>query len=314
MDGHQHHPAQATGIDPDSGLLLAGTSIHMREMDRAIGDLAHADVNLIVHGEPGTGKRAAAEEIHRRGPHADRPFCALWLAGLTEAEAERELFGEEGAAARTARVAGGTVYLDAIESLPLALQRRLAVAIADGGAWSSARVVGGTAASLDEVVRIGHFRRDLFFRLGVVGLTIPPLRERREDIPVLAERLAAAWCKARGLALARLGGAAVAELTRAPWPGNARELRQVVDNALAASRDGEIRAERIRSLLGRRPRWLSPPEVFPLRQLERDYIAAVLASCNWNQSLAARRLGIGRNTLMRKIKSFGLGRPTEEAA
>ena len=167
-------------------------------------------------------------------------------------------------------------------------------------------MIAGTSAPLEELTRLGRFRRDLFFRLAVVRIALPPLRERREDIAVVADRVVGEWCEAAGAPRPGLSRLAVAELTSYAWPGNSRELEQTIEAVLALSRGTEVTPERIRAVLGRRPRRYAAPDVFPLRQLERDYIAGVLSSCNWNQSLAARRLGIGRNTLMRKIKTFGL--------
>jgi DNA-binding NtrC family response regulator len=142
--------------------------------------------------------------------------------------------------------------------------------------------------------------------LAIVRIALPPLRERREDIAVVADKVVGEWCEAAGAPRLGLSRLALAELTSYAWPGNSRELEQTIEAVLALSRGSEVTAERIRAVLGRRPRRYAAPDVFPLRQLERDYIAGVLSSCNWNQSLAARRLGIGRNTLMRKIKTFGL--------
>jgi DNA-binding NtrC family response regulator len=170
------------------------------------------------------------------------------------------------------------------------------------------RVIASSTIELEDLVRVGRFLPDLYFHLGLIRLTIPPLRERREDIPVMADHFVRRWCEETKTRRIVLGRSALNELANYAWPGNARELQQTLESALATSRGAEISADRIRTVLGRRPRRHAAPDVFPLRQLERDYIATVLARCNWNQSLAARRLGIGRNTLMRKIKSFKLER------
>jgi DNA-binding NtrC family response regulator len=278
----------------------------MREVERALGHLAHANVNLVIHGEPGTGKRILAERIHELGPRADDAFFAISLEKRTEAEMEAMLFGAEGVLVPIATRA--TVYIDAIDALTPRLQARVAQALDERAVDHDVRVIAGTAAPLEEFTRLGRFRRDLFFRLAVVRIALPPLRERREDIAVVADRVVGEWCEAAGAPRLGLSRMALAELNSYAWPGNSRELEQTIEAVLALSRGTEVTAERIRAVLGRRPRRYAAPDVFPLRQLERDYIAGVLTSCNWNQSLAARRLGIGRNTLMRKIKTFGLGR------
>jgi DNA-binding NtrC family response regulator len=277
----------------------------MREVERALGHLAHANVNMVIHGEPGTGKRVLAERIHQQGPRSGDPFVALLLEKLPEAEVERQLFDEDGGvlAPSAPRV---TLYIDGVDMLPSRLQAQMALALAQRDYDHDVRVIAGTSAPLEELTRLGRFRRDLFFRLAVVRIALPPLRERREDIAVVADRVMGEWCEAAGAPRPGLSRLAVAELTSYAWPGNSRELEQTVEAVLALSRGREVTPERIRAVLGRRPRRYAAPDVFPLRQLERDYIAGVLSSCNWNQSLAARRLGIGRNTLMRKIKTFGL--------
>ena len=288
-----------------SSVWLAGTSAPMREVERALGHLAHANVNMVIHGETGTGKRVIAERIHEQGPRCADPFVAISLENLSEAEIEQRLFSEDGGvlapnAPRT------TLYIDAVDVLPARLQAQMALALAQRDYDHDVRVIAGTAAPLEELTRLGRFRRDLFFRLAVVRIALPPLRERREDIAVVADRVVGEWCEAAGAPRPGLSRLAVAELTSYAWPGNSRELEQTIEAVLALSRGTEVTPERIRAVLGRRPRRYAAPDVFPLRQLERDYIAGVLSSCNWNQSLAARRLGIGRNTLMRKIKTFGL--------
>lgn len=301
-------PAMQSSSNGDAGgsnTWLAGTSAPMREVERVLGHLAHANVNMVIHGEQGTGKRVLAERIHHEGPRSGDPFVALSLEHTPEDEIERLLFNEvDGALAPSAPRA--TLYLDAIDALPSRLQARMALALAQRDYDHDVRVIAGTSGPLEELTRLGRFRRDLFFRLAVVRIALPPLRERREDIAVVADRVMGEWCEAAGAPRTGLSRLAVAELSSYAWPGNSRELEQTIEAVLALSRGTEVTPERIRAVLGRRPRRYAAPDVFPLRQLERDYIAGVLSSCNWNQSLAARRLGIGRNTLMRKIKTFGL--------
>jgi two-component system response regulator HydG len=307
--GQQNSLNDAAGATGTS-VWLAGTSAPMREVERALGHLAHANVNLVIHGESGTGKRILAERIHHLGPRAEDPFVPISIERVSETEAENLLFGVDGVLAPSSPRT--TLYIDAIHALTPRLQARMALALADRDYEHDVRIIAGTSAPLEELTRLGRFRRDLFFRLAVVRIGLPPLRERREDIAVVAEQVVGEWCEAAGSPRLGLSRMALAELMSYAWPGNSRELEQTIEAVLALSRGTEVTAERIRAVLGRRPRRYAAPDVFPLRQLERDYIAGVLTSCNWNQSLAARRLGIGRNTLMRKIKSFGLR--TEVAA
>ena len=297
--------ASGNGSASSSSVWLAGTSAPMREVERALGHLAHANVNMVIHGEPGTGKRVLAERIHQLGPRAGDRFVAIALENVEESEADALLFGDEGGVLAP-DAPRATLYLDGIDALTPRLQVRMAFALAERGYEHDVRVIAGTAAPIEELTRLGRFRRDLFFRLAVVRVALPPLRERREDIAVIADRVMGEWCEAAGSPRLGLSRLAIAELTGYAWPGNSRELEQTLEAVLALSHGTEVTAERIRAVLGRRPRRYAAPHVFSLRQLERDYIAGVLSSCDWNQSLAARRLGIGRNTLMRKIKTFGL--------
>jgi DNA-binding NtrC family response regulator len=299
MKGSLDRSASATNV------WLAGTSAPMQEVERALGHLAHANVNLVIHGEPGTGKRMLAERIHRLGPRAGDQFVAIAVEKMVDSEIEAILFrGEDGLLVPGAPRA--TLYVDAIDALTPRLQVRMARALTERDYEHDARVIAGTAAPIEELTRLGRFCRDLFFRLAVVRIALPPLRERREDIAVVADRVMGEWCEAAGAPRLRLSRLALAELTSYSWPGNCRELEQTMEAVLALSRGSKVTAERIRAVLGRRSRRYAALDVFPLRQLERDYIAGVLRSCNWNQSLAARGLGIGRNTLTRKIKMFGL--------
>jgi DNA-binding NtrC family response regulator len=286
--------------------VIVGTSAPIREVERALGWLAAAEVNLLLQGETGTGKRILAEAIHAQSPRGSGPFLTLVLSGRSESQLETELFGSDGEGGLIGHARGATLYLEDIASLPLRLQRRLVRVLRGDPARRVVRIIASTAIELEESVRLGRFLPDLYAHLGLIRLTIPPLRERREDVVALTEYFVSRHCERSGVGGMRVARSALAELTGYAWPGNARELQQTVDAALALTRTGELTAERIRTVLGRRPRRHLAPDVFPLRELERDYIATVLVRCNWNQSLAARRLGIGRNTLMRKIKSFKL--------
>jgi two-component system response regulator HydG len=299
---HPTHPSLALPA------WLVGRSAPLCALARAADDLGHAEVNLLIQGESGTGKCALAETIHARSLRADRSFAVVHLAERTEAEVRNDLFGGAGAGAIVTAPPGATLYLDGVEGLTADLQRRLLLALSSAGAWSRVRIISGANLALEEAVRLGRFRRDLFFRLGVLRISIPPLRERREDIPLIVEALVAARGAVTGRVPVVLDRGIVNELCADVWPGNARELDRMIDRLFEAAHGGAPRIEHLRAVLGRRPREQPMPDVFPLRELERDYIQAVLISCNWNQSLAARRLGIGRNTLLRKIKAFGFGK------
>lgn len=295
----------SSASDARAAQVVVGTSAPIREVERALGWLAAAEVNLLLQGEAGTGKRVLAEAIHLRSPRGGGPFYVVALNDRLESQVEAELFGDgEGGLLGDAH--GATLYLEDVATLPIRLQRRLLRALRTDPGRRAVRIIASTPSELEEAVRLGRFLAELYAHLGLIRLTIPPLRERREDIVALTEYFVRRFCERTGSAGVRVARSALAELTGYAWPGNARELQQTLEAALALTRTGELTAERVRTVLGRRPRRHVAPDVFPLRELERDYIATVLTRCNWNQSLAARRLGIGRNTLMRKIKSFKL--------
>ncbi len=308
MDHSPDHALRPDSLSASLPAWLAGRSAPMRALERAASDLGHAEVNLLLQGENGTGKRALAAAIHTQSPRAAGPFVYVPVAERTEAETRQALFGEDGPSALASEPPGATLYIDGIEGLSADLQRQLLLALNSAGSWSSVRVISGAHAPLEEAVRLGRFRRDLFFRVGVVRVSIPPLRERREDIPLIANRIVQERPSSEGGMPVSLDPAILAELAEDMWPGNARELEATLDRVLRAAHGASPRLDHLRAVVGRRSREQPPPDVFPLRDLERDYIHAVLISCNWNQSLCARRLGIGRNTLLRKIKAFGLGR------
>ena len=266
---------------PELDALVAGSSASMREVARAIGQLAGTDVHLLLQGEAGTGKRLLAEAIHQQSPRGRAPFFSLASSGRSDTQMEQELFGsgDDGGLLDAAR--GATLYLDDIAVLPLRVQRRLTRMLRNVDGRTTVRVIASTVVELEELMRMGRFLPDLYFQLGLIRLAVPPLRERREDIEPMAEQCIRAWCEQHGVRRIALSRAALGELTSYSWPGNARELYQTIAATLALTHADEISAERIRTVLGR---------------------------CNWNQSLAARRLGIGRNTLMRKIKFFKLER------
>jgi DNA-binding NtrC family response regulator len=308
MYGYQTLKADDHGGRGDQATSFGvGASHAIREVERALGGLASAEVNLLLRGERGTGRRILARAIHAESQRSSRPLIEVALSSVAEARLEPELFGQPGAEGAFARAHGSTLYISDIELLSPRLQRRLVAALDTPDLRGDVRLVAATSVELDELVRLGRFRADLYFHLPV-RVTIPPLRERPEDITLLANEFVRRWCTRMGVPPVTLGRPALNELAAYAWPGNAIELEQTLEAALKNARGGDLNAERIRAVLGRRPRRHAAPDVFPLRQLERDYIATVLSRCNWNQSLAARRLGIGRNTLLRKIKSFGLDR------
>jgi DNA-binding NtrC family response regulator len=283
---------------------LAGHSPGIQALRRVATALARSDVNLLIHGEPGTGKCAWAEAIGRQGGRGERPFIPLTLTGVAPERAGAALFGSA-TGAFGSRCRGATIYLEGIEALPFDLQQRLLEALsADEG--DAVRIIGGSTCSLSEQVRFGRFSAALYHRLAAVDLTIPPLRDRREDIADIAERSIHDWSARTGAPPPILTDAALTELGAHTWPGNVRELARTIEVACASAPERPLSASSIRAALNGRLRTRTQVAVVPLRQLEADYICAALATCDGNRALTARRLGIGRNTLIRKLKELGL--------
>ena len=292
----------------------------MRDLLRRAARFARSDAPVVVLGETGTGKEVVARVLHANSARADRAFVAVNVAALPAELLESELFGHARGAFTGAGSArdglfheadGGTLFLDEIGEMPLPLQVKVLRALQDGeirrvgenqSVGVDVRIVCATHRDLAERVREGAFREDLYFRLKVLTLQVPPLRERRDDIVPLAERF---------LAEGRTGhtgftAAARSRLLAHRWPGNVRELENAVRHGAALAEGGEVDAGDLPDELGARAAAPRPeaPALRPLADVERDHILAVLDACGGSQVEAARALGIGRNTLWRKLKAY----------
>ncbi|HXH07910.1 MAG TPA: sigma-54 dependent transcriptional regulator [Vicinamibacterales bacterium] len=308
--------------------MLVARSPAMRQLVAEVRRYAQADANVLITGETGAGKEIVALELHRLGPRRDRPFVKIDCASVPASLMEAELFGFErgaftdAASAKPGRfeLAGaGTVFLDAVSELPLDLQAKLLRVVEEkrverlGGLSAvevRARVIASAAEGIERAVREGLFRDDLFHRLRVLPLRVPPLRERRADIVPLARhflRRAAAAAARPGL---RWSPDAEAALQRYPWPGNVRELRHVVERAVLdvpAGRTEITTADLPLDLLADPAVYMGGPRDRPtLGELERRYIELVLRETRGNQTAAARILGISRKALWDKRRRYGL--------
>ena len=308
----------------DSGLL--GASPPMRHVLRTIESLRHNESTVLIQGESGTGKEMVARAVHAASPRRDRPFVPVDCGALPESIIESELFGHEKGAFTGAvgapglfRVAnGGTLFLDEIGEIPLAVQSKLLRALqekevrpvgATGATPVDLRVICATNRDLAEMVNEGQFRKDLYYRLNVVRLDLVPLRERREDVPLLARHFLE---KHRRPGTAALGFAsdALHQLERYDWPGNVRELENAIESALALAAGERLRARDLalgrsrveavapRAAAGELPLSL---EAYECRALER-----ALDESGGDATEAARRLGIGRSTFYRKLARHGI--------
>lgn len=294
----------------DLNLALLGTSAAVVALRGALATLGQLDMNLLLCGETGTGKHACAIALHRLGARRNHPFFTVHLEGMSEARTDEYLFGPRGMTSLAARARLATIYLDGIETLSHRLQSRLAATLAESET-PRVRIIAGTPVALEEHVRLGRFQRALFDRLATVQVSHPPLRERRGDIAIIAPAALERWSERTGLPLKTFGEGALAHLESYDWPANVRELLCVLSVAYEHTRGPVISADRMRAELGARPRRHVAPGIVPLRQVERDYLLSVMQRCGGNQTLAARRLGIGRSTLLRHLHALGYQRPDE---
>ncbi len=312
---------------------LVGRSPAIREVFRLIAKMALSDATVLIQGESGTGKELAARAIHDLGPRAGGPFLALNLAAYPGTLVEAELFGYEpgaftGARGRRegalSRASGGTLFLDEVGEIPLSLQPKLLRFLEDqtftplGGKVVrrvDTRIVAATNRDLKEMVNKGLFREDLYFRLAVLVLEIPPLRERTQDIPLLAEHFLKVLSKLRGRETGGWSPQAMRILLEYSWPGNVRELRNAVETALLLCPPGsEILPEHLPSFVRNHATMDHPGKgkiLFPhipltLKEIEAAAIERALERNKGNKGKAARELGIHRVTLYRKLKELGL--------
>jgi two-component system response regulator HydG len=289
----------------DSAALIAGTSAPMRALGRAIGPVAASDVDLLVQGERGTGRRAVAQAVHRHSSRKDAPLFTIACGNRSAADIEEELLGVCNEGVLLAADRGATLYLHDVACLSASLQASLLRALRVT-APGRLRIIASTEAGLNQLTRAGRFLNELYAQLAPICLTIPPLRERREDIPDIVMEYLRTSQESVGADQVMLDPSALAELTAYSWPGNARELHEMLAVVLAQRPRGVVSAARIRAVLRSRPHEHAAPGVVPLDEFEHAYIIRVLGRCNGNKSLAARQLGIGRNTMSRMVKSLEL--------
>jgi len=299
----------------------------MRDLVEQVRRFAQTDSNVLIAGETGTGKNAIARELHARGPRAKLPFVTIDCASLSSSLIDSELFGHERGAftdAVTARagrfeLAGsGTVYLDAVTELPIEGQGKLLRIVEDkrverlGGHTSfsvGARVVASSHAEIEDAVRGGTFRHDLFHRLRVLPLRVLPLRERPDDVLPLAKYFISRLAASRRQSVPSITRDAAAALRDYAWPGNVRELRHVVERAFETAGGRAIALDDLPTDILEAPA-LTPNAVLARRptldDVERRYITATLRHARGNQTEAARLLGISRKALWEKRKRYGL--------
>jgi two-component system response regulator HydG len=301
----------------------------MKEVFSTVVRAAPSDTTVLIRGESGTGKELVARALHRASNRVQRTFIAVNCAALPETLLEAELFGaEKGAytgsvARRIGRfelAGGGTLFLDEIGDVPQAIQAKLLRALEQktferlGGnetIKSDCRVVAATHQNLEELVKAGRFREDLYYRLNVIQITIPPLRERPEEIIPLIERFIARFNLGRETQIEGITHAAKDAILAYPWPGNVRELLNAVERACVLARGTALDAADfpMASGMGETP---PPPgadtPTLPLAEIERRHILRALDHHNGALTQTAESLGIHRNTLRQKMKDYGIAR------
>jgi len=315
---------------------IVGSSASMRRVYDQIEKVLESDITVFISGESGTGKELVAKAIHYGSLRSDGPFVDVNCAAIPEGLQESELFGHEKGAFTGAhathpgkfeQAAGGSILLDEVGEMSPSAQARLLRVLQErclqrvGGTKTielDVRVISASNRDLEQLVTDGRFRQDLYYRLVVFPITLPPLRDRRDDVPALVEHFLAKYAADAGRRISRVEPAALELLMGHDWPGNVRELENVIHRSLLVASGSELRLDDL-------PRELRLPSGQPARvatagsgeprsleELEREAIQDAIDHFGGNLSDAARQLGIGRSTLYRKIEQYGLRTSREE--
>jgi DNA-binding NtrC family response regulator len=348
----------AGAVEPLPGLI--GSSRKMQEVYRLTRQVAGSNASVLLLGETGTGKELVARAIHRLSPRAGGPFIRVNCGALAETLLESELFGHvrgaftgamENRTGRFEAAHTGTIFLDEINSTSLHLQVKLLRVLQEqefervGDTHTirvDVRVIAASNRDLLEEVHSGRFREDLYYRLNVITITLPPLRERREDIPELVSHFLRVYAERNGRRIRHVEPAAMEALQDYDWPGNVRELQNYIERAVLLAPGDVLTVDLLADpVLGRGPQRRRPTDQMDLESLleefirrllaeaqrsfsseplyeqvlhrvERELIRQVLADCGGIQVKAAGRLGLNRNTLYKKIKQYGLESSSEE--
>ncbi|WP_437575470.1 sigma-54-dependent transcriptional regulator [Sorangium sp. So ce887] len=311
----------APGASPD----LVGRSAAMRGVQDLIERIADAEATVLITGESGTGKEVVARALHERSRRKGGPFVAINCTAVPESLIESELFGHVRGAFTDARASrpglfveanGGTLLLDEIGELPLSVQPKLLRALQErrvrpvGGNAEvpfDARIVAATNRDLDAAVEERRFREDLYYRVNVLHVELPPVRARGSDVLLLAQRFLEDFAARAGKEVVGLSPAAAERLLAYSWPGNVREIQNCIERAVALTRYQEITVDDLPAKIREhRPSHVlvagdDPSELVPLEEVERRYILRVLEAAGGNKTLAARILGLDRKTLHRKL-------------
>jgi DNA-binding NtrC family response regulator len=307
---------------------ILGESVQVGRMCGLIDAAANTDSTVLILGESGTGKELVARALHERGPRKGKPFVALNCAAMTESLLESELFGHARGAftdAKNARIGlfvkagSGTLFLDEIGDMPAGMQAKLLRALearmvrpvgSDSEVPFRARIVAATNKDLEAEIDEGRFRQDLYYRVNVIRIPVPPLRARGSDVLLLAQAFAQKLAHRLNKKVTGISASAAERLLAYPWPGNVRELQNAIERAVALTRFEEIVVDDLPQPVRehRRAALLTAGEdvsaFLPMHEVERRYILRVLESTGGNKSAAAQILGFDRRTMYRKLERF----------
>ncbi|RMF61842.1 MAG: AAA family ATPase [Calditrichaeota bacterium] len=314
---------------------IIGSTPEMQRIFEMISRIARSDITVLIDGESGTGKELVARAIHQLSRRADKPFVVVNCGAIPEQLLESELFGHlrgsfTGAIADKKGLFEmanhGTIFLDEIGELPQHLQVKLLRVLQFGEIKRvggnetihvDTRLIAATNKNLEKMVEDGIFRSDLYYRLNVIRMTLPPLRNRRDDIPLLAEHFVKKYARKFQKEVLFFSPKALQILQHYHWPGNVRELENVIERAVALTIGTTITENDLPPHLRESFEFVTPTETtqegsaLTLKEMEKKFILETLEACNWNYDQASRRLAIGRTTLWRKLKEYNI---TEETS
>ncbi len=308
---------------------MLGNSAPMKRVRELIKKLARSQAPVYISGESGTGKELAARQIHQQGSRADHPFVAVNCGAIPQELMESELFGHKKGSFTGATsdhqglflsADGGTLFLDEIADLPLHMQVKLLRAIQEKqvrpvGSQKEipvdVRIISATHKNLAELVESGEFRQDLFYRINVIELPLPPLRERSEDIPLLAQHFLTRMAREGGTKKARLSSATLKKLKSYSFPGNIRELENILERSVTLLEGSELLADDLHLPASHQTKTAqgeasAQPLGDKMEQVEKEAIIQALEETRWNRTAAARKLGMTLRSLRYRLEKFGI--------
>ena len=299
----------------------------MQKLFAILPQIAQSDSSVLIQGESGTGKELVARVIHQLSPRQQKPMVAVNCSALPDTLLESELFGHKAGAftdarkdrkGRFAQAEGGTLFLDEIGDITPALQAKLLRVLqektyeplgANQSVKADVRIVAATNKDLATLVEQGDFRQDLFYRINVIKLTVPPLRQRKEDIPLLVRFFIEKFNRLQGKQIQDVSPDVLRTLMRHDYPGNVRELENIIEHAFVLCNELIIRTEHLPFEMQDSSSVKTAAPNSNLQQVEADFIRATLEKNHWNREKAAAELGIHKSTLFRKIKKFNIDLP-----